>query len=234
MTRGHVMECSMDSDAQAKTTSLTVCGMMGCDEEAMKGRLCGGGPCECGFKICRECYSECGGKCPGCKAPYKYVSDDDEEEEDDVEGSEGEDQPLPLPSMAEFKLDKRLSVVKSFKTQNHPPDFDHTRWLFETKGTYGYGNAVWPKDGCGANGFEPPPEFGEKARRPLTRKVGVSAAIISPYRSVTSNLKPFHLFFSAFFLTFFNILNCCNIFVVIIHIVDKCGRCGQNCCQIVF
>lgn len=222
----------MESDAQAKTSS-SVCGMKGCDEEAIKGRLCGG-PCECGFKICRDCYLECGGKngggkCPGCKEPYKYVSDDDEDDEE-----EDEDQPLPLPSMAEFKLDKRLSVVKSFKTQNHPPDFDHTRWLFETKGTYGYGNAVWPKDGCGANGFEPPPEFGEKARRPLTRKVGVSAAIISPYRSVTSNLKPFHLFFSAFFLTFFNILNCCNIFVVIIHIVDKCGRCGQNCCQIVF
>uniref|UniRef100_I1NBA2 Cellulose synthase-like protein D5 n=1 Tax=Glycine max TaxID=3847 RepID=I1NBA2_SOYBN len=180
VTRGHVMECSMESDAQAKTSS-SVCGMKGCDEEAIKGRLCGG-PCECGFKICRDCYLECGGKngggkCPGCKEPYKYVSDDDEDDEE-----EDEDQPLPLPSMAEFKLDKRLSVVKSFKAQNHPPDFDHTRWLFETKGTYGYGNAVWPKDGYGPNGFDPPPEFGEKARRPLTRKVGVSAAIISPYR----------------------------------------------------
>lgn len=180
VTRGHVMECSMEGEVQGKTAS--VCGMRGCDEEAMKGRLLGG-PCECGFRVCRECYLECGGKCPGCKEPYKYVSDDEEEEEEEEEeGSEGEDQPLPLPSMAEFKLDKRLSLVKSFKAQNHPPDFDHTRWLFETKGTYGYGNAVWPKDGYGANGFEPPPEFGEKARRPLTRKVGVSAAIISPYR----------------------------------------------------
>ncbi|RDX92133.1 Cellulose synthase-like protein D5, partial [Mucuna pruriens] len=172
VTRGHVMECSMEGDAAKKTAS--VCGMKGCNEEAMKGRL--GGPCECGFRICRECYFECGGKCPGCKEPYKYVSDDEEEEEEE------EEEPLPLPSMAEFKLDKRLSLVKSFKAQNHPPDFDHTRWLFETKGTYGYGNAVWPKDGYGANGFEPPPEFREKARRPLTRKVGVSAAIISPYR----------------------------------------------------
>ena len=76
--------------------------------------------------------------------------------------------------------------MKSFKAQNHPPDFDHTRWLFETKGTYGYGNAVWPKDGygagSGANEFEHPPDFGEKTRRPLTRKVGVSTAILSPYR----------------------------------------------------
>lgn len=169
----------------------------------MKGKFCG--PCECGFRICKDCYLECGGnhgrgKCPGCKEPYNYVSEDDNDDDNDDEGSEGEDQPLPLPSRAEFKLDKRLSLVKSFKAQNHPPDFDHTRWLFETKGTYGYGNAVWPKDGYvggggGGNGFEPPPDFGEKARRPLTRKVGVSAAIISPYRSVTPIPNPFTSFF---------------------------------------
>lgn len=183
VTRGHVIECSMDRKESGK--SGLVCGMKGCDEEALQSKS--NGPCECGFKICRDCYLECGGngggRCPGCKEPFKYISDDEEEEI-----SEEEDQALPLPSMAEFKLDKRLSVVKSFKAQNHPPDFDHTRWLFETKGTYGYGNAVWPKDGygagSGANGFEHPPDFGEKTRRPLTRKVGISAAILSPYRSV--------------------------------------------------
>ncbi|KAK7284608.1 hypothetical protein RJT34_19357 [Clitoria ternatea] len=185
VTRGHVIECSMESvdDPHVKKPGL-ICAMKGCDEKAMKGRCGGSGPCECAFRICRDCYLECGGKCPGCKESYKCVSDEEEDEEGEEEEqeSEAEDQALPLPSMAEFKLDKRLSLVKSFKAQNHPPDFDHTRWLFETKGTYGYGNAVWPKDGYGANGFEPPPEFGEKARRPLTRKVGVSAAIISPYR----------------------------------------------------
>ncbi|KAK7396931.1 hypothetical protein VNO78_18094 [Psophocarpus tetragonolobus] len=165
VTRGHVIACSTEKQAQPKSASACVCAMKGCDEEAIKG------PCECGFNICRECYLECGGKCPGCREPYKYVSDDEED-----------DKPLPLPSMAEFKLDKRLSLVKSFKAHNHPPDFDHTRWLFETKGTYGYGNAVWPKDGYGASGFEAPPEFAEKARRPFTRKVPVSAAILSPYR----------------------------------------------------
>ncbi|XP_028781952.1 cellulose synthase-like protein D5 [Neltuma alba] len=181
VTRGHVIECSVEGEEPVK--SGPVCGMKGCDEEAMNGKS--GGPCECGFKICRDCYLECagngGGRCPGCKEPVKYISDDEEEQI-----SEEEDQALPLPSMAEFKLDKRLSVVKSFKAQNHPPDFDHTRWLFETKGTYGYGNAVWPKDGygagSGANGFENPPDFTEKTRKPLTRKVGVSAAILSPYR----------------------------------------------------
>ncbi|KAL9430654.1 hypothetical protein AB3S75_025949 [Citrus x aurantiifolia] len=160
-----------------------ICGMKGCDEKAMQNK------CDCGFKICRECYLECigngGGHCPGCKEPYKDASDG--EIEDEVISEEG-DQALPLPSMADFKLDKRLSLVKSFKAQNHPPDFDHTRWLFETKGTYGYGNALWPKDGYGAesgsNGFEHPSDFGDRCRRPLARKIGVSTAIISPYRLI--------------------------------------------------
>lgn len=180
VTRGHVIECSMKQHEPAKLG--LVCGMKGCDEKAIKDRSA---PCECGFKICRECYLDSfgnGGRCPGCKESYKEVSDTDE----DDASSEAEDQALPLPSMAEVKLDKRLSLVKSFKAQNHQPDFDHNRWLFETKGTYGYGNAVWPKDGygveSGANGFEQPPDFGERSRRPLTRKVGVSAAILSPYR----------------------------------------------------
>ncbi|XVF22141.1 hypothetical protein REPUB_Repub12eG0148200 [Reevesia pubescens] len=114
----------------------------GCDEKAMQGK------CECGFKICRDCYLDCvgsgGGHCPGCKEPYKDASDGDSDDEEDE--------------------------------------------LFETKGTYGYGNAVWPKDGYGVgsgdNGFEHPPDFGKRSKRPLTRKVGVSAAILSPYRLI--------------------------------------------------
>lgn len=177
VTRGHVIDCSMEVTKSLK--SGLVCGMKGCDDKAIQGK------CECGFKICRDCYLDCVGSnglghCPGCKEPYKDVDDNDFTEDDEAK-SEEEDQALPLP-----KLDKRLSLVKSFKAMSHPPDFDHTRWLFETKGTYGYGNAVWPKDGygagSGANGFEHPPDFGERSRRPLTRKVGVSAAILSPYR----------------------------------------------------
>ncbi|KAF2304744.1 hypothetical protein GH714_037794 [Hevea brasiliensis] len=177
VTRGHVIDRSIEVTKSLK--SGLVCGMKGCDDKAVQGL------CECGFKICRDCYLDCVGSngvghCPGCKEPYKDV-DDEELDEDDEAKSEEEDQALPLP-----KLDKRLSLVKSTKAMNHPPDFDHTRWLFETKGTYEYGNAVWPKDGygagSGANGFEHPPDFGERSRRPLTRKVGVFAAILSPYR----------------------------------------------------
>ncbi|GMJ01042.1 CELLULOSE SYNTHASE LIKE D5, cellulose synthase-like D5, SALT OVERLY SENSITIVE 6 [Hibiscus trionum] len=183
VTRGHVIDCCLEKPETMK--SGLICGMRGCDEKPIQGK------CECGFKICRDCYLDCvgsgGGRCPGCKEPYKDASDDDDDE-DEVSSDEEEDRAFPLPSIADFKLDKRLSLVKSFKGQNHQPDFDHTRWLFETKGTYGYGNAVWPKDGYGAGagsdatGFEHPPDFGERCKRPLTRKVGVSAAILSPYR----------------------------------------------------
>ncbi|KAF9604302.1 hypothetical protein IFM89_005628 [Coptis chinensis] len=182
VTRGHVIESSMEQPQSLKCNGM-VCGMKGCDEEAFQGERM---PCECGYNICRDCYLECvgvgGGHCPGCKEPYKDVSD----VSDDEIKSEADDQAFPLPSMAEFRPDKRLSLVKSFKSPHNPPDFDHTRWLFETKGTYGYGNAVWPRDefgsGSGVNGFEYPPDFGERCRRPLTRKVFVSAAILSPYR----------------------------------------------------
>ncbi|KAF5726349.1 Cellulose synthase-like D5 [Tripterygium wilfordii] len=181
VTRGHVIECSMEQSELVKPG--LVCGMKGCDDKSMKQK------CECAFKICRECYldimrSNGNGHCPGCKEPYRDVGDDCTSEDEDEGMSEAEDQALPLPSMADFKLDKRLSLVKSFKAQTQPQDFDHSRWLFETKGTYGYGNAVWPRDGFGSggNGFENPPDFRERSKRPLTRKIGVSAAILSPYR----------------------------------------------------
>ncbi|KAF7152102.1 hypothetical protein RHSIM_Rhsim01G0288500 [Rhododendron simsii] len=182
VTRAHVLESSLDESKVVK--SELICGMKGCDEKAQDGNW--KSQCECGFKICRDCYLECvgigGGYCPGCKEPYKDFSDDESTEH----GSEEKDQPHPLPrGMGGAKLDKNFSLVQSFKAPNH--EFDHARWLFETKGTYGYGNAVWPKDGYefgrGNNDrCENPPDFKERRNRPLTRKVGVSTAIISPYR----------------------------------------------------
>lgn len=183
VTRAHVVENSIDESKPVK--SELVCGMKGCDEKAQDGTW--KAQCECGFKICRDCYLECvgtgEGHCPGCKEPYKDISDD----ESDEPGSEEKDQPHPLPrAKGGVKVEKIFSLVQSFKAPNH--EFDHARWLFETKGTYGYGNAVWPKDGYefgrGNEMCENPPEFNERRNRPLTRKVGVSAAVLSPYRLV--------------------------------------------------
>ncbi|KAJ3681358.1 hypothetical protein LUZ60_015847 [Juncus effusus] len=193
----HVLDCSSET---VKSNGLS-CKMRGCDGTMFLMNNRQKLPCECGFPICKDCYFECigtgtgtagTGTCPGCKEPYITSLNDsidrDEiyEDEEEEEEEEGRDKVLPLTSM-----------VRSVKIQNgtKPADFDHTRWLFETKGTYGYGNALWPKDGGrngnmnnnnggrnGFEGFEEPPNFGAKCRRPLTRKIGVSQAILSPYR----------------------------------------------------
>lgn len=79
-------------------------------------------------------------------------------------------------------------------TRSQTGDWDHNRWLFETKGTYGYGNAIWPKEnevdnggggggGGGLGGGDgQPAEFTSKPWRPLTRKLKIPAGVLSPYR----------------------------------------------------
>jgi hypothetical protein len=66
-------------------------------------------------------------------------------------------------------------------------DFDHARWLYQTKGSYGYGNALWPtEDTYNGGGDNPdlgiPPNFKGQIRRPLSRKFAISAKILTPYR----------------------------------------------------
>ncbi|GJN28151.1 hypothetical protein PR202_gb16241 [Eleusine coracana subsp. coracana] len=65
-------------------------------------------------------------------------------------------------------------------------EWDENRRLYETKGTYGYGNAIWPMENeleNGSGGAEGQPvEFTCKSRRWLTRKIQIPAGILSPYR----------------------------------------------------
>ena len=177
-------------------------------------------PCECGYTVCRDCYIEAiesGGKCGGCKHIYKatdpehrdkslrYRSDRSDEygrndngggDDDDDDDEESDQFQIP-PMSKEQVFERRLSLLKSFKANNPPllmgkntSEFDHSRWLFETKGTYGYGNALWPKDGAynaGAGAGNGAPDFEKGRRRPLSRKKGISAGIISPYRYVCSS-----------------------------------------------
>ncbi|KAG8389534.1 hypothetical protein BUALT_Bualt02G0239300 [Buddleja alternifolia] len=181
-TKAHARKSSEEVPVMAK--SKMVCGMDGCDEKAIDGKF--KSYCECGFGICKDCYLDCvengEGNCPGCKEPYKDINDGENEEEPK---SEEKDQANPLPSWGRgVKLEKNFSLVQSFKNPNH--EFDHTRWLFETKGTYGYGNALWPREGYefgrGNDRYENPPDFSDRRNKPLTRKIAISAAIISPYR----------------------------------------------------
>ncbi|KAJ7539233.1 hypothetical protein O6H91_11G082100 [Diphasiastrum complanatum] len=162
------------------------CSIPGCDEKAMtdtRGEDIS--PCECSMKICKDCYVEAlntRGACPACKEPYKA---------DDVETQTESSLPLTSDAPQDPALDRRLSIMKPTKPAvlrgNQSSEFDHSGWLFETKGTYGYGNAVWPKDDpyLQANGGEKnggPPDFDDKSKQPLCRQASVSAAILSPYR----------------------------------------------------
>ncbi|KAL9675026.1 hypothetical protein QQ045_003225 [Rhodiola kirilowii] len=183
--RGRAMEKSIEM----KKSEL-VCGMRGCDEAAIEQNKL---KCECGFKICIACYSDRvkhqDSKCPGCNELYKVQSiktehtnvDNDEDEEEEVE----EDEARSLPSMkrARARDEKQFSVVQSFRGgfNRQGSEFDHARWLYDTQGTYGYGNAYWPKD-SGSDGFIDRPDFCQNRHRPLTRKINVPNALISPYR----------------------------------------------------
>ncbi|KAG9451678.1 hypothetical protein H6P81_004582 [Aristolochia fimbriata] len=191
VTRAHLMDKVIDSEtnhpqmAGAKGSS---CAILGCDSKVMSDeRGVDILPCECGFKICRACYLDAvksgEANCPGCKEPYKALDLD----EIAVDGN----RPLSLPPPNGMsKMERRLSMMKSTKSvlmRSQTGDWDHNRWLFETKGTYGYGNAIWPKEGDLGNGRddgapEGPTELISKPWRPLTRKLKIPAAVLSPYR----------------------------------------------------
>ncbi|KAK6934939.1 hypothetical protein RJ641_035094 [Dillenia turbinata] len=189
VTLAHLMDKVIESKAnhpQMAGTKGSSCAIPGCDGKVMSDER---GedilPCECDFKICRDCYIDAvktgGGICPGCKESYK------EQDVDELVGNAG---PLPLPSnVGMSKMERSLSVIKSTESamvRSQMGDFDHNRWLFETKGTYGYGNAIWPKDGGlgndGDDGAGEPTELRNKPWRPLTRKLKIPSAVISPYR----------------------------------------------------
>ncbi|EYU45259.1 hypothetical protein ABFS82_05G067800 [Erythranthe guttata] len=200
VTRAHLMDKVIESEtnhpqmAGAKGSS---CSIQGCDGKVMSDER-GDDilPCECDFKICRDCFVDSvktgDSICPGCKEPYKNADLMLEP------AAENNNNPLQLQS----KMERRLSMMKSgnrsgiLRSQSGGSsalvrsqtgvDFDHNRWLFETKGTYGYGNAIWPRD----EGFSDDKkadsaealELLNKPWRPLTRKLKISAAVLSPYR----------------------------------------------------
>lgn len=85
------------------------------------------------------------------------------------------------------KMDRRMSIMKSnnksMLLRSQTGDFDHNRWLFETKGTYGVGNAYWAEEETyGSETGLRMSDFLDKPWKPLTRKVKIPTAILSPYR----------------------------------------------------
>ncbi|KAL2551089.1 Cellulose synthase-like protein D1 [Forsythia ovata] len=90
--------------------------------------------------------------------------------------------------VAAGKLDRRMSVMKSnnksMLLRSQTQDFDHNRWLFETKGKYGIGNAFWQQDedSYDRDTGMSMQDFLDKPWKPLTRKIKIPPEIISPYR----------------------------------------------------
>lgn len=133
-------------------------------------------PCECGFRICKDCYQDAMGSgdgiCPGCKEHYRGL---DESE-------------MALASQLRLSTsERRLSMVESkeFLMKSPSNEFDYTQYLYETNKSYGYGNAVWPMDGASGSKDEiggDPKVFREKQWKPLTQKSNIRAAVLSPYR----------------------------------------------------
>jgi len=198
VTRAHLMDKVIESEAnhpQMAGAKGSSCAVPGCDSKVMSDeRGADILPCECDFKICRDCYIDAvktgGGVCPGCKEAYKNT------ELDEVAVDNGHPLPLPPPPGGISRMGKKLSLMKSQKStlvRSQTGDFDHNRWLFETKGTYGYGNAIWPKEGGFGNEIEDdvvePTELMNRPWRPLTRKLKIPAAILSPYRYTVFTLK---------------------------------------------
>lgn len=200
VTRAHLMDKVIESETshpQMAGAKGSLCQIPGCDGKVMSDeRGVDILPCECDFKICRDCFVDAvktgDGICPGCKELYKNTDLDQNTMETG--------RPLSLPSSvgtekmerrSSSKMERRLSLMKSTKSaliRSQMVEFDHNRWLFETSGTYGYGNAIWPKDGGFSNESNDggPSEQGlellNKPWRPLTRKLKIPAAVISPYR----------------------------------------------------
>ncbi|KAL4591793.1 hypothetical protein LXL04_004764 [Taraxacum kok-saghyz] len=170
VTRAHLMDRVIDSKVthpQMAGSKSSSCGMPACDGKVMKDdRGVDIIPCECRFKICRDCFLDAqkdSGLCPGCKEPYTAEDDDDD----------------PVPYGGTLALPGSMSVIMR---QNE--EFDHNKRLFnKTSGTYGVGNAYWPpeEDGGKGGGFEDP---ADKPWRPLTRRIPIDTSIISPYRAL--------------------------------------------------
>lgn len=131
------------------------------------------------YKICRDCYLEAqtAGLCPGCKEPYITAEHDDDEAPNFSYGN------LSLPAPEKSKTNSNMTMMK----RNQNGEFDHNKWLFETQGTYGYGNAYWPQDGIHGGDVDDrmPSEIldnSDKPWKPLSRVIPIPTEIISPYR----------------------------------------------------
>lgn len=176
VTRAHSKKI-VDSDPATVVAEGSFCELPGCGAKMLTNRQ---GidvfPCECGFRICNECYRDAlatgDGFCPGCREHYRGL---------DLS------EMAPASRTRSSKSDRSFPVAESTELlmRNHSNEFDYTQYLYETNKSYGYGNAVWPMDGANGSRHDIGGDtkfFHDKQWKPLTQKSSIRAALLSPYR----------------------------------------------------
>ncbi|KAI3938067.1 hypothetical protein MKW98_018623 [Papaver atlanticum] len=186
VTRAHLMDKVIDSEVkhpQMAGAKGSACMMPACDGKVMKDeRGADVMPCECRFKICRDCFMDAQkakGLCPGCKESYKR--------EDYMDGSTKQSGGL---NNVNSKMDRRMSLMhpdKSMSRGSKGGEFDQNPWLSETKGSYSYDRAFSSKDydddeDEDLDGHGEEHELLDRPWRPLSHVLPVPPAIIIPYR----------------------------------------------------
>lgn len=181
-TRAQLKERVIETDSshpQMPGARGSACEMPGCngkvitDERGLEIL-----PCNCEFKICRDCLRDTlatgSGVCPGCGKPYPPFA---------VDGGNLQLQSRS-PVDGQSKMERRLSLMKSqnpessIRNRNEALEVGH--WMFENDTDYGFGTAMRPKDENNES-----PDWSDVKLKPkgqLTRRLKISAAILSPYR----------------------------------------------------
>ncbi|KAL9673284.1 hypothetical protein QQ045_029540 [Rhodiola kirilowii] len=176
-TRAHLMDKVMDSEVnhpQMAGAKGSACAMPGCDGKVMKDER---GkdiiPCQCRFKICRDCFLDAQketGTCPGCKEPYK-VGDYDK----DVQGYN----PGGVPPGGS----KAMSIRRR---NDESGEFDSSKYSYGSKDSYGYDNVVWSEGEMygDSKDMDDDEELlgGDRPWRPLSYKLPIKPSLIIPYR----------------------------------------------------
>ncbi|KAJ8754394.1 hypothetical protein K2173_002845 [Erythroxylum novogranatense] len=159
-----VKEKMAESDLRHRVgapANQSLCSRHGCNAKGMSDdRNVGLVPCDCGYKICGNCYRDIivsgDGMCPGCQQLYR--------------------------NRDLSELDRRLSIIQMSNAMN---DFDYSGISLEEKRDYGYGNAVGLGESFDGNdewSASDAKQLLEKQWNPLTSTLNISPVIINPYR----------------------------------------------------
>jgi cellulose synthase-like protein len=161
----------------------SICQLPGCNNNALDVPTC-----ECDIRICAACFKEAigpsrSGVCPGCKLPYQ-ITDLEELHVRRTEMPQNNDEKSkPRSNSGDWDADSYLSVPGFKRNLN---GFGNASVLPEDspfhEGTaYGGGPPGGSVDGASSD-YSADTRLTGKTWRPLSRKISVPSAVLSPYR----------------------------------------------------